>query len=145
MTNQGFVPTVAQLKTEAKNLRASLERSGRTLTHSQSLELVAHGRGYRDWNTLHAAAGNGGPPRLPQPGERARGRYLGQDFSGEVIGTQHLAGGMTRLTIKFDTAVDVVTHDSFSSFRHRVNVTVDDAGRSPQKTSNGEPHIVLDL
>ena len=138
-------PSLDTVKAQARALRQALQAEGTTVSHARALELVARQHGARDWNTLHAAAGNGGPPRLPQLGERARGRYLGQDFSGQVIGTQHLAGGMTRLTIKFDTAVDVVTHDSFSSFRHRVNVTVDDMGRSPQKTSNGAPHIVLDL
>ena len=48
-----------------------------------------------------------------------------------------------RLTLKFDEPVDVVTFDSFSAFRHRVNCVVDETGRSREKTSDGRPHMEL--
>ena len=54
--------------------------------HSRSLELLAHQYGYRDWNTLHARAGNQ-PARSPvAPGDRVAGHYLGQSFDGMVTG-----------------------------------------------------------
>ena len=72
------------------------------------------------------------------------GRYLGQDFTGHVYGLSHFGpdGGM-RITVHFDAPVDVVTFDSFSSYRQRVSGVINAEGRSPQKTSNGEPQLVV--
>jgi len=49
-----------------------------------------------------------------------------------------------QLTLQFDTPVDVVQFDSFSSFRSRVHGFVGPDGRSPRKTSDGVPHLVID-
>ena len=49
-----------------------------------------------------------------------------------------------RTTLHFDEPVDVVSVESFSSFRQRVTCTLTPDGRTPQKTSNGEPQLVLD-
>lgn len=50
---------------------------------------------------------------------------------------------MFKLTIQFDEPVDVVTFDSFSALRHRVDATVTRNGISPSRTSDGEPHMVI--
>ncbi len=137
------LPTIEELKQQAKRLRAGLSEDGDFISHSESLELVAKQYGMRDWNTLHAAAGNRRKPPLAV-GARVKGRYLGQAFNGDVLGVQTLSAGRTRVTIELDDPVDVVTFDSFSAFRRRINATIDDDGKSPEKTSNGVPQLVLD-
>ena len=139
------LPPLAALKAQAKRLRKSLEAEGNFLTHSETLELVASQYGYRDWNTLHAAAGN----RPAEPlfvGAKVSGTYLGQTFTGEVKSLSRLNDGARyRLTLDLDKAVDVVTFESFSAFRKRINGTINRDGRSASKTSNGRPHLELAL
>lgn len=138
----GVIPSLDALKSQAKELRKSLTWEGRDVSHGQALELVAKSHGFRDWNTLHAAVGNA--PRPPvQIGQIVEGRYLGQEFTGEVLGVQVLSEGRYRVTFDFAEAVDVVTFDSFSNFRKRVSKVLDSSGRSYDRTSDGQPHIVL--
>ncbi|MGR3662788.1 MAG: glyoxalase superfamily protein [Paracoccaceae bacterium] len=138
----GVIPSLDALKLQAKELRKSLNGEGREVRHGQALELIAKSHGFRDWNTLHAAVGNA--PRPPVVvGQIVEGRYLGQEFVGEVLGVQVLSEGRYRVTFDFAEAVDVVTFDSFSNFRKRVSKTVDSTGRSFDRTSDGQPHIVL--
>ncbi len=146
MNGTSRLPSLEDLKDQAKRLRARLEDDGQPVGHSRSLELVAHQYGYKDWNTLHAAVGNRPPPCPVVLGERVSGQYLGQPFAGEVIGVRTLtAPGRFRVTLAFDDPVDVVTFESFSAFRSRVNCTIDGRGVTPEKTSNGHPHLRLDL
>lgn len=137
------VPSIEELKQQAKRLRARLAEDGDFICHSESLELIARQYGRRDWNTLHAAARN-----RPQPpvyvGARIKGRYLGQAFEGDVVAVNLLSPGRTRITVVFDDAVDVVAFESFSAFRRRVTATIDDNGKSAEKTSDGVPHFVLE-
>lgn len=143
MHNQHY--TVEELKIQAKALRRSLANEGHVITHSKSLETLANQLGYRDWNTLHAIAGN----HIPVPyvlGDAVRGTYLGQAFEGEIIGLQKLSNANRYgLTIKFDVPVDVVKFEGMSNFRSRVNVTLNDNGQSHDKTSDGQPHMVLQM
>lgn len=151
----GNLPTLDAAKRQAKRLRGDLAASGTDLSHGRALELVAHQYGYRDWNTLHAAIGNGPPEeRAPrsasgspvQVGEQVRGTYLGQPFIGRVVSVHMLglaAAARFEVEIDFDEPVDVVTFDSFSSFRRRVKATLDGDGVSATRTSNGEPHMRL--
>ena len=142
----GSLPTLETLKDQARRLRAGLDADGMPIAHSKSLELLAHQYGYKDWNTLHAAAGNRPPAAPVAPGERVRGSYLGQRFEAEVIGGARLtAPDRVRITLHFDQPVDVVTFDSFSAFRQRVSCTVDRTGKTAEKTSDGRPHLELDI
>ncbi len=140
------LPSLDTLKDQAKRLRARLSPEGEQIGHSKSLELIAAQYGYRDWNTLHAAVGNRPPFNPWMLGSRVRGHYLGQPFEGEILSAQALTGkpGRYRLTFRFDEPVDVVTFESFSAFRQRVTATVDDGGRTIEKTSNGRPHLELE-
>ena len=141
MTDFFNLPSTDALKQQAKRLRQNLKNSGVTVGHSKSLELVAQQYGARDWNTLQALAGNRLHLRI---GDRVEGRYLGQAFSGEVRGLSLQGDGQTRrITLHFDRPVDVVTFESFSSFRQRVSGDIDWGGRSPRKTSDGEPQLVI--
>ncbi|WP_112312110.1 glyoxalase superfamily protein [Pseudogemmobacter bohemicus] len=136
------IPTIDQARAQAKARRAGLAQQGQEVSHSAALELVAKAHGFRDWNTLHARAGN-----RPQPpvrvGDITAGRYLGQEFLAEVIGITALSETRYEVELQLDQAVDVVTFDSFSNYRSRIRKVVDASGRSFDRTSDGMPHLTL--
>ena len=139
------LPSLEAIKDQAKRLRADLAKTQTVISHSKSLELVAHQLGHRDWNTLRAAIGNQ-PPTFLRIGQKVSGKYLGQAFEGDVIGLQSLADGQKyRLTLHLDEPIDVVKFESFSALRHRINCTIDRSGKTFEKTSDGMPHLVLSL
>ncbi len=78
--------------------------------------------------------------RIPYPRP-----LLNQPFAGKVLALAEAGGGLHKITIHFDEPVDVVTFESFSAFRQRINAQIDGSGVSPRKTSNGLPHLVLDI
>lgn len=142
MPSHSPLPSPQQLKAEARQLRAEAAKRGTPVPHATALERIAHYYGFRDWNTLHARAARAPDFRI---GMRVRGRYLGQRFTGEILALTALGRqGHRRITLKFDTPVDVVRFASFSNLRQRVSATIDGSGRSPRKTSGGEPHLHLD-
>ena len=140
------LPSLEALKDQAKRLRARFSVEGQDISHSRALEFVAAQYGFRDWNTLHAAVGNRPPFNPWMLGSRVRGHYLGQPFDAQVLGVQALTSqpGRYRMVLHFDEPVDVVTFDSFSAFRQRVSCTIDETGRTVEKTSNGRPHLELE-
>lgn len=141
----GNTPPIDTMKAQAKRLRESLKDAGQAISHAQALELVARQHGHRDWNTAHAAAGNR-PPVYWFVGQILTGTYLGQRFIGEVIGMERMGdSGQFRVTLQFDEPVDVVTFEGFSNLRQRVTVTLSPDGTTVAKTSNGEPHMRVDL
>lgn len=132
-----------EAKQRAKALRKELYLHGVSISYSQALERVAAELGYRDWNTAVARLSNDPDFRI-QVGDTVSGTYLKQPFTARVLAVTELSGGSHfQVTLDLEEAVDVVTFDSFSSFRQRVNGTVDDRGVSPAKTSDGEPHLVI--
>jgi hypothetical protein len=139
------LPSLEVLKDQAKRLRDTLNRQGTVVNHSKALELIAGQYGFRDWNTLMGAIGNRPPVRSYSIGEQVIGHYLGQMFTGTIVGVQTLtnAHGRYRVTFDFDEPVDVITFESWSAFRKRVTCTLDEEGRTVEKTSNGQPHMVL--
>jgi len=144
MTTQNHptaVPSADVLKSQAKRLRADLAAQGTALSHAATLEMVAHQWGARDWNTLSAQAA--APAQGWMPGDRVQGRYLGHPFTGVVKAARLSGSGMWSLTLRFDTAIDVVTSPLFSNMRRQINAVVDAQGVSPRKTSDGQPHLVL--
>jgi hypothetical protein len=141
-------PSIDDLKAQAKRLRQVMTERGTAISHSAALELVAQQHGARDWNTLSARAlkPNTPPASRIEVGSLVQGRYLNQPFTGKILALQALADGSSyRITIHFDEPVDVVTFESFSAFRQRINAQIDENGVSPRRTSNGVPHLVLDL
>lgn len=139
------LPSLDVLKDQAKRLRDTLGRQGTAINHSKALELIAAQHGFRDWNTLMGAVGNRPTVRSYNIGDQVIGHYLGQMFTGTIIGVQTLtnAHGRTRVTFDFDEPVDVITFESWSAYRKRVTCTLDEEGRTVEKTSNGQPHMVL--
>ncbi|MEM6659450.1 MAG: glyoxalase superfamily protein [Pseudomonadota bacterium] len=141
MTHNHDIAPVSELKAQAKRLRDRLRRADITLSHSEALELVAHQHGTKDWNTLRAMAGNRPPLGV---GDRVKGRYLGQPFTAVIRGLTVLGDrGHRRVTLQFDSPVDVVRFDSFSAFRQRVTGEIGWNGRSTRHTSDGEPQLVV--
>lgn len=137
------LPSIANLKSQAKRLRAQLELIGTRVSHSKALELIAQQYGYRDWNTICASA----PEHTGLPanvGDRVRGRYHSQPFTATVAGLEILKGDRFRITLQFDEAVDVVRARSFSNNRRRVTCVVNSTGATREKTSDGLPHLSLE-
>ena len=131
MTGMPHTPTATDYKAQARRLRAGLADTG---------------HGVRDWNTLNALAARGRSVADLTIGSTVAGRYLGHDFTGELVALHALSkSGRYRASIQFDTPVDVVAFDSFSAFRRRVTVTVDATGATTEKTSDGRPHLQLAL
>ncbi len=142
MTGSPTLPSIDDLKDEARQLRARHAANGTPISHSRALELIAHAHGFKDWNTLHAASEND-PARPPiNIGDKVRGNYLGQVFLGDVLDIESLTPpGRFRVTLKFDEPVDVVSFDSFSNLRQRVTCTIGRDGKSAESTSDGRPQI----
>lgn len=131
-----------ELKTQAKNLRKALSHSGTEITHAQALELIAQSHGARDWNTAHATAADA---PLWHFGGAVRGRYLGKPFTGRVIAASERGPKHHALTIAFDKPVNVSESTLMEVPRKRINATVNETGRSISRTSNGQPHLVLEV
>ena len=108
--------------------------------------MLAHQYGYKNWNVLHAACGNQPPGPPVTIGTQVAGRYLGQDFTGDVIAVAALGqSDQYRITVKFEKPVDVVRFEGWSAFRSRVSSQINSSGKSPQRTSDGAPIMQLDL
>jgi hypothetical protein len=138
----------SMMKLQARRLRQEMNDAGMPVSHSRSLELVARMHGWRDWNTARGSA-----PQTPthaaapvELGGKVAGRYLGHPFRATVTGVQALAGGAHwRVQLRIDEPVDVVAFEGFSALRSRLDAIVNAAGRTAQKTSDGQPHLALDL
>jgi len=142
MTQTTLLPPRAELKSHAKRLRGTLAQNGTQISQAQALETVAAQWGYRDWNTLSAAVETAPAPRW-QVGQRVSGTYLGHPFDGRIKSVSGRGSTHARLTLIFDQPVDVVASDRFSALRRQITATVNAAGRTVQKTSDGQPHLVL--
>ena len=135
-------PTIDALKTQARALRKLLGEAGNVVSHAQTLELVAKQWGAKDWNTAVALSKNAHQRRDYQVGQRVRGRYLGYPFTAQIKAAGKMGANM-RLSLALDTPIDVVRFEGFSSFRRRINCTINQAGRTIEHTSDGTPHVVI--
>ena len=135
------LPSLVEAKAMARQLRAELAGG---MGHAQALERVAHQFGFSDWNGMHAAIAHRAPARWVVGG-RLRGRYLSQPFEATVVSVVQARPGWFWLELDLDEAVDVVTFESFSNFRKRVRGLVGPAGRTREQTSDGEPHLVVEM
>lgn len=135
------VLTLKDAKAQAKALRAELAAQQTPISHAQALERIAHRNGARDWNTLHARLT--AAPRPFRLHDVVRGHYLGQPFEGKIVALSQ-AGSYVQVSLHLGTPVDTVRFDSFSNIRNRIRGLVGPDGRSPQTTSDGTPHLVLE-
>lgn len=137
------LPSRAALKAQAKRLRTGLADTGQPISHAQALEAVAHQWGARDWNTLNAQARDDPQPQFA-PNQRVTGLYLGHRFGGHIKAVNSRTHGYWSLTLVFDEPIDVVTSAHFSNLRRQINCTIGGDGRTIEKTSDGQPHVVID-
>lgn len=140
----GNLPSVSQAKDLARRLRSEMTEAGTPVGHAKSLELVARQHGFRDWNTMSAAIGND-PPEVWSVGRRVSGKYLTHPFTAQVVSVSAIRPGWLRIELDLDEAVDVVTSDAFSNFRKRIHGEIGPKGHSLEKTSDGQPHLQIDL
>jgi hypothetical protein len=138
------LPSASQAKDQAKRLRTKMAEDSTSIGHAKSLELVAHQHGFRDWNAMFAAIGNG-PPKDWAVGDKISGTYLSQPFTAKVIAIALLKPGWFRLELHLDEAVDVVTSDSFSNLRTCIRGVVGPKGHSKEHTSDGQAQLQIDL
>lgn len=137
------LPALEILKRQAKELRCAKQAQNTPITHSQALEAIAERWGFRDWNTVCAKAAEQHVQSWAA-GQKVRGQYLGHGFTGHLKSAHPATGGKWQITVIFDDAVDVVQSDAFSNLRKQVRVLVGKSGISHQKTSDGEPHMLLE-
>ncbi len=135
--------TIDDAKAQAKALRAALAAQGTVISHAQALELIAKQHGAKDWNTFHARLSMRSTPPELALNDRVRGRYLGQSFSGQIVGLSG-SNNYRQIIIRFDTPVDVVKFESFSSLRRQIKATINEHGRSHYHTSDGEPQLIVE-
>lgn len=137
------LPSIPQAKEQARQLRAQLAEAGTAISHAMSLERVAQGCGFRDWNTMCAAQRHGAPGGWAV-GDTVRGRYLSQPFTARIISVSPDRPGWFRLVLHLDVAVDVVTSKGFSNFRTRIRGVIGPKGHTLERTSDGQPHLQID-
>ncbi len=139
------VRTHAEAKAQARALRQALAATGTEISHSEALERVARQNGARDWNTLSAKLAQQDPEPAPlRLGDSVSGRYLGQPFTGRIAALTR-RGSYTRLLLRLDAPVDTVRFTSFTNLRRQIRAVIGPDGRSSEKTSDGTPHLVIDL
>lgn len=133
------------LKIQAKTLRQNMADINQTITHSESLELIAKQKGFKDWNCLHAHIGNQQKPNFVI-GQRVKGHYLGQKFAGILLkATPSNNAKRYGITVRFDEAVDVIRFEGMSNWRKQVQITINQDGQTNEKTSDGSPHMVIEV
>ncbi|WP_179381707.1 glyoxalase superfamily protein [Jannaschia marina] len=137
-------PSLIEAKEKAKQLRSKMSKSGSKIGHAQSLERVAHQHGFRDWNSMFAAIGKDRPMAW-NVGDRVTGTYLSQRFSAHVTSVSALRPGWFKLVLQLEQAIDVVTSDAFSNQRRRIRGVVGPKAFSIERTSNGQPHLQIDV
>ncbi|MBL4739640.1 MAG: hypothetical protein JKY12_01520 [Sneathiella sp.] len=146
MSNPNSIPPASELKKQAADLRAEKSLSEHPISHSRALELLSHKYGFKDWNCLRAASVALIRKCPVSIGEKVTGLYLGQPFKALVKSINDTGlSDRFRVSFHFDEPIDVVTFESFSSFRQRVSCTVNQDGITDEKTSNGRPQLQLNL
>lgn len=79
-------------------------------------------------------------------GDRVKGVFMGQRFQGHLVSIVPLAASQNyHVGIQLNEAIDVVTFESFSNLRRRLNCIVEKDGISKANTSNKQPHLVLEF
>lgn len=136
------LPTLAEAKAQAARLRADLAKQGKEISHSKTLEAVAGEHGFRDWNVLRAAIAHHRPWTQ---GARVQGKYLSREFQATVRSVEARGSGWCHLVLDLDEPVDVVSSETFSNMRKRVRAVVGPLGHSRERTSDGAPHLRLDM
>lgn len=102
-------------------------------------------RGYRDWNTLHAAIGNRPPGPPVSVGHSVVGAYLGKPFRAEALAAAALGDGRFRVTVHFDEPINISAFESFEALRRRAAASITREGESLERITGGAPQFRLTL
>ncbi|WP_417844573.1 glyoxalase superfamily protein [Thalassospira sp.] len=137
------------LKTQAKRLRAALANRDVMVSHAGSLELMAQSYGFRDWNTALAMTRRNSTAISIEDlgiGKRFAGSYLGHAVSGKILGlTRTPVGGVYRIEVHLDHAVDVVASKHFSGFRQRIAARINKDCEPVLASGQRGPGLSVDL
>ena len=142
------LPSRAHVKQMAGRLRSALKARSIDVGYSMSLELLAQQFGFRNWNILSSklpddsAASDDGAEAKPllfpvMVGQRFEGRYKGTSFACTLLGITLTRNGLAKVVLHLDVPLDVVTFESFSSHRTRLQMIIDPEGYSC--TALGKP------
>ncbi|MCJ9427515.1 glyoxalase superfamily protein [Kordiimonas marina] len=134
MTTTDTHPSLREVYTHAQTETAPVPDDA-------ALDSAAHAHGYESWAAFEAVAGVS--YLTFGAGTRVEGRYLGHSFTGTIKGANSHGLRHTRLSVAFDTPLDVSAFKAFSVLRQRVSATVDRFGDSEAKTSDGVPQMQL--
>ena len=138
MTQQTLSPVLGAIKLTAKDrLQHGLASTRGRGAYAQLLETAAQRLGFRDWNTLNAAANASLRMADMRPGMAVRGAYMGHGFKARIRDIKLQDDGDYEICVDLDEAIDVVVFDGFSSWRKRITTVVDVHGVSRERLSNG--------
>lgn len=140
------LPSVAALKGQARTLRLREKARGRALSRSAALEEIARRRGYRDWNTISGVIAQRMQGCPVTAGARIQGHYLGHPVSGTLAQVSPGPQARTwRLDLVLDQPVDVARSEAFAALRQRIKANIGPDGCTAEVTSDGVPHLQIDL
>ena len=137
-----------QFKAQAKRLRKALAARNVAVSHTGSLELLAQSHGYRDWNTAIAMARRNIPTNVSDLGigKRFAGSYLGHAVTGLIRSvTATPVGGVFRVEVHLDEAVDVVASKRFTGFRQRIGARINEHCEPVLTNGTPGPGLSIDL
>ncbi len=140
------LPSLSEAKAMARAWRSEQAQAGETHSHSAALEHVAQQLGFRDWNACVATLAQS-EARSYATGDHVSGHYLSQPFTARILRAIPAEGrpGWVQVELELDHPVDVVTSERFSNLRRRIRAVVGPEGYSREKTSDGVPHLVLEV
>ncbi|MFC3050593.1 glyoxalase superfamily protein [Kordiimonas pumila] len=139
-------------KAGAKRLRAFMADKDIALSHSDSLEAIAHIEGYRDWNTLSAHLPPTGACAVPtgtlcnsfpvQVGSKVSGLYYEAPFEGTLLGLeQTINPAVWRVKLQFDEPVTPPAMTRIGLTRRRVQGSINKDGISVNLLGKPDGHI----
>lgn len=137
-----------QFKAQAKRLRKALAALDVEISHAGSLELLAQSHGFRDWNTAVAMARRNIPTHVSDLGigKRFAGSYLGHAVTGQIRSvTATPVGGVFRVEVHLDQAVDVVESKRFSGYRQRIASRINEHCEPVLSNGTSGPGLSIDL
>ncbi len=136
------------LKAQARRLRKALATRDVEVSHAGSLELLAQSHGFRDWNTAVAMTRRNIPTHVADLGigKRFAGSYLGHAVSGDIRSVNTTpVGGVYRVEVHLDEAVDVVASDRFTGFRQRIGARINEFCEPVLTNGQRGPGLSIDI
>lgn len=138
------LPSLEVVKRHAKRLRAALEETTVTLSHAESLEMIARQWGFSDWNTLCAMIKKQNSPSRLKIGDDISGEYLGQVFHAMIVDLVPLADEeIYIITLAFDKPLTVSNAHTNENLQNRITCTIGPGGKTVEKQACGAPVLQI--